>query len=347
MSRYDTGNPLGSDSPLDRSDNTKNLDLGVNDRVNKTFTDRQGVPRKTWHGMEREFDQAQQQRQTAFNSEEDLRKQRFNEFIASSGYERVADYAAGITIDEYNQGVVDANGEFWRIAFGATLPYTTTGDGLPEDGAFVFIGQDELRQNLEQGTALVGSATGVQLLADALNSRLTGVGDIQSLKALAPSTAVSGAVKNVLSDQYVWAPNSTLPDNGNNVVAPSGNPTAGRWVSAESAHAQAVNKSNIRAPAPLVLSGTWGERPINIMGDSISHGNGANDIANNSWVGILKKAMAAEWGFNNYGFCSLRNILGDGSTELHSVSFSGTWTNLSSNAAARFVRTKTRQPVIM
>lgn len=49
--RFNTGNPIGSDSPLDRSDNTRNLDVAVNTEQD-TFQDRLGKSRLTWTGIQ-------------------------------------------------------------------------------------------------------------------------------------------------------------------------------------------------------------------------------------------------------------------------------------------------------
>jgi len=73
---------------------------------------------------------------------------RFAEFLASSGYEFVGSYQAGVEVTEYNQVVRDISGEFWRVSGSVTLPYTTTGAGLPEGGAFVAVGDAVLRQEL-------------------------------------------------------------------------------------------------------------------------------------------------------------------------------------------------------
>ena len=46
MSRFNTGNPLGSGSPLDLDDNAKNLDVLTNSREALSNPDRFGVQRK-------------------------------------------------------------------------------------------------------------------------------------------------------------------------------------------------------------------------------------------------------------------------------------------------------------
>lgn len=50
MSRFNTGNPIGSADPRDRDDNSKNLDEAVNDLNSETWIDRFGVERITIQG---------------------------------------------------------------------------------------------------------------------------------------------------------------------------------------------------------------------------------------------------------------------------------------------------------
>lgn len=147
MSRFNTGNPLGSDALQDLSDNAKNADLFSNDVNNRSYKDRFGRNRKTIHGMESEF-----------NRDQKYRDDRFKEFLLSSGYQFVGGYGAGVELTEYNQLVRDENGEFWRLSGQMELPYITTGLGVPEDGALVSVGDTALRQELadpDKGAALV------------------------------------------------------------------------------------------------------------------------------------------------------------------------------------------------
>ncbi|AWB32388.1 hypothetical protein [Orrella marina] len=172
MSRNNTGNPIGSGDPRDREDNSKNLDEAVN-KSGSTWTDRFGVTRKTMAGQESEFNAAQSARAMAFSSEQSFRESqfdvaqidrqlRFNAFIAASGYNgtgaggAIEDYAAGITITEYNQIIRDSAGEFWRLTGSTPLPYTTTGAGLPEGGTLVSVGDAVLRQEMALGVANYG-----------------------------------------------------------------------------------------------------------------------------------------------------------------------------------------------
>lgn len=126
MTRYNTGNPIGSNAMKDLSDNAQNLDVLVNSKTAFTQLDRLGVERKTWHGMEKQF----------------------NDALADIGYEFLGDYAAGITLTSYNQIIRDSSGEFWRVSGSTDLPYTLTGTGVDEGGALVGVGDATLRSEL-------------------------------------------------------------------------------------------------------------------------------------------------------------------------------------------------------
>src|SRR5690554_4418659 len=164
MTTYNTQNPLGSSDPRDLYDNAENLDNLVNgDQA--AYDDRLGQSRKSWYGMESDFQDEQTRRESEFDAAQDDREGVFNSYLVSAGYQFAGDYAAGIEITQYNQVVRDTSGEFWRVSGSTALPYTTTGDGLPEGGAFVAVGDAALRQELAlsvsggNGAALVNGAT--------------------------------------------------------------------------------------------------------------------------------------------------------------------------------------------
>jgi hypothetical protein len=52
MTTFNTGNPVGSNSPQDLFDNAENLDLAMNDQTALQWIDRLGGVRKSWHKME-------------------------------------------------------------------------------------------------------------------------------------------------------------------------------------------------------------------------------------------------------------------------------------------------------
>lgn len=145
MSRNNTGNPLGSFEFLDFEDNVKNLDVAVNTE-DRSWVDRFGKERLSWGGLE-----------TDFQNSQDDREQRFQDFLNSSGYAQLGDYAAGIEITKYNQ-IFRHEGEWWRAAATTELPYTTTGDWATEGDNFVGIGDALLRQELADPTGLIGGS---------------------------------------------------------------------------------------------------------------------------------------------------------------------------------------------
>lgn len=171
MSRFNTGNPLGSNDPRDLDDNAKNLDLAVNSEEAQ-WIDRFGRPRLPLMEQERLFVAAQERHEDEFQSDQEDRSDRFNDFIASSGYQFAGDYGPGIEITEYNQLIRDSNGEFWRVSGQVDLPYVTTGAGIPEDDALVPAGDAVLRQDLanpDMGAAMVArGVVAVDSIADLL-----------------------------------------------------------------------------------------------------------------------------------------------------------------------------------
>jgi len=150
MTTYNTGNPIGSKDPRDLYDNAENLDEAVNTRTAESWDDRFGVARKTWWGMERDFQQ----------------------LLINSGYENIGDYGPGLEITARNQ-IFWRDGELYRAGASLDLPYTTTGDWGAEEGLFVAVGDAALRQELGgsvqdgQGGAMVrGAVIYVNTIAD-------------------------------------------------------------------------------------------------------------------------------------------------------------------------------------
>lgn len=166
MTTYSTGNSIGSTDPRDLYDNAQNIDEWANSTEKLTHNDRLGVPRKTFHGMESQF-----------NAAEADRSERFDTFLAGSAYYgtgvdgSIEDYTSGIEVTEYNQ-VIRADGELWRLSAQVDLPYVTTGAGMPESGAFVSAGDGVLRQELNdpaQGAAKIArGVVAVDSIADLL-----------------------------------------------------------------------------------------------------------------------------------------------------------------------------------
>ena len=197
MTTYRTGNAIGSADPRDLYDNAENLDEFVNSKDKLSHPDRLGVPRKTWHGMEQDFQQ----------------------FLLESGYQLIEEeYGPGIEVTARNQ-VILADGEYWRASASTALPYTTDGSGMPEGGAFVAVGDAVLRQELAAGTADIGGQS-AQSVADLRGNLLSGVSGgggalnvrgavvyldaIADMKALDPSDLADGHAASVKGSEFTW-----------------------------------------------------------------------------------------------------------------------------------------------
>lgn len=172
MTTFNTGNPVGSVAPRDLYDNAENLDNLVNHPTKTEFQDRLGVPRKTWHGMEQDFQQ----------------------FLVNSGYTGTGaggayeDYDADgpLTIDALNE-IFTKGGEFYRLKPDQDLPYTTT-TWAADEANMVAVGDAALRQELadrdgsDNGSDMVGHRGAS--VRDALDSRVVSVDTIAERDAL-------------------------------------------------------------------------------------------------------------------------------------------------------------------
>lgn len=185
---YNTGNPLGSTDARDLYDNASNMDEGMNSGT-PSFTDRLGVLRKTWNGLETEFDLAQTGRETEFQN-----------FLVASGFVSLGNYAAGMNFTLYNQYMARA-GFFYRPA-PSSIPFTTTGTWVGGDeNLFVLLSADDvLRQDLAnaidpaKGAGLVGRSA---IFADSVASMLLQIRDdsrVFVVKGYYAGTKVGGGV---------------------------------------------------------------------------------------------------------------------------------------------------------
>lgn len=121
--RYNTGNPVGADgssSPFDLYDNSGIIDVWTNSRTQETSPDRLGMPRKTLHGMERQFDQ----------------------FLGDSGYQDIGLYSSGMVVTGINQ-VFEHDGSLYRVSANLPLPFTSTGNWASESDDFILIARSD------------------------------------------------------------------------------------------------------------------------------------------------------------------------------------------------------------
>lgn len=155
---HNTGNPIGSTSPKDLSDNARNLDLlALGDAP--SYLDRKGMPRKSWKGMEQEHATDQASRETTFNVSQAKRANDFTDFLNSSGYETPVDYASGINITRVTQQVRYL-GELYRPK-DSSIPFVTN-TFAADEAKLVSNGDNYLRSELSnpgepgKGASMVG-----------------------------------------------------------------------------------------------------------------------------------------------------------------------------------------------
>lgn len=166
MTQYRTLNPLGSMAPKDLYDNAQNIDNWSNGDE-PFYEDRFGEMRRSFSGMNFEFEAAQDGRTAAFDGSQADKESRFQAFLVSSGYVSKGDYAAGVVLAERNEYVaVDAattgtTAGLYRPGPGATLPLRLTGTWATDAANLVLLGDDVLRQELatNDGAELIGYKT--------------------------------------------------------------------------------------------------------------------------------------------------------------------------------------------
>lgn len=92
---------------------------------------------------------------------------------------QTVDYTSGLVIDSLDTVITDGNDRY-VLASNTPIPYTTTGSGMPEGGAFVGVGDSVLRNDLaaQGGTSLIGnSAIVFNSVADMVAATWLEVGD--------------------------------------------------------------------------------------------------------------------------------------------------------------------------
>lgn len=113
MSRFNTGNPIGSADVKDLSDNAKNLDVLMLSQTDVSFPDRLGVERKTWHGIEKKSSDAISEFQA-----------QATEAIANIGLFVPVPYSPGISVTQPNFTVVGPDQVVYAAQPGF-IPFTT------------------------------------------------------------------------------------------------------------------------------------------------------------------------------------------------------------------------------
>ena len=197
MTKYKTGNPVGSADPRDLYDNAQVFDEQVNNVNDPTVLDRLGRARIT--------------------------------LANQLGYNLKGDYAAGIEINSYND-IIRYGGEFYGPAASASLPYTTTATLPDSDSNLVARGDLVLRQDLALDPA---DGFGAALVKGAAVE----VASIAALKAMNGANVKNALMTGDRAGSFAFKPSDNsakVTNDPQNIVwvAPDSDPTgaSGAWM---------------------------------------------------------------------------------------------------------------------
>lgn len=192
---YLTGNPLGSTSPKDLSDNASNFDEGMNSAA-PSFVDRFGLRRQSWSGMQKSV----------------------ADFLETMGFEAVhLTYVDGapLTVDRPTQ-LIDRAPSVYKVKQPATFPVNLTGNWATDQLLLVDVGDIALRADLGSSDP----ARGVSMVNGAFRT----VDTVAALLALPDSVTQPVYTLGYYTPgdgggtgPFLWVPGSTIPDNGGTV----------------------------------------------------------------------------------------------------------------------------------
>lgn len=200
MTTYATGNPLGSKDPRDLYDNAENFDAAMNDRVNVAWSDRFGVSRKTWFGVE----------------------QQVNDFLANSGFEPVPlEYVDGtpLTVDRPTQ-LIERDGDLYSVKLPASFPVNLTGNWATDQNLLVAQVDRSLRPQLRDagGSGMVGFNASESYPSDTVGYEVKTLGALKVVVVTNYGATGNGTTDDTAAIQAAIAAAGTYSD----VVFPSG-----------------------------------------------------------------------------------------------------------------------------
>lgn len=186
MATTPTNKPIPSEDPRDLKFNAGKIDEEVNGSADY-YTDRFGVQRLTNTGRNKQFQDAQTQREYDFQ-----------QFLLNSGYQFLGDYENGpYTIAARNQ-IIRYQNEFWRLNAATNPPYATTGVNSTSWAVdvthLVSVGDAALRQELASvnGATMIGGLPSIT----ASSFGFTGSGN---------ESALATTFLNYCIDNHKWA----------------------------------------------------------------------------------------------------------------------------------------------
>lgn len=186
---YETLNPVPSTDPRDLYDNAGITDKYVNG--DQPFVpDRLGRHRRTWRGMEEDFDNAQEGRADQFSTT-----------LASIGFTWIGDYGSGLNFTTRQQYII-RGGLAYKVANATTLPFTTTGTWASDQSNLELINSDQvLRSDListsaDKGAALVSFDADVSYPTGTVGAEIHDI--IEELSTLSPAVIdATGALVSI------------------------------------------------------------------------------------------------------------------------------------------------------
>lgn len=210
---------LGSTSPEVLLKNVVILDKLVSDKENESLPDRFGVLRKSWHGIEQDFNRqitdhetrfvdSQAGHESVFEATQADKENRFQLFLLSSGYVFLGDYEDGPFQFSARNQYIRYDNQYYRLNAATDVGFTTTGTDAAsftnDVTHFVLMDGDTLRQNLgsSEGFGLIGQATYSQI------RNFTGSGN--SIMCCGAETRLDGA--QGIFDQVPGGAVMTIPD---------------------------------------------------------------------------------------------------------------------------------------
>lgn len=162
MATTPTNNPIPSEDPRDLKFNAGKIDEEVNGSADY-YTDRFGVQRLTNTGRNKQFQDAQNQREYVFTEQMtrqaddwleqlDQQDEDFQQFLLSSGYVFLGDYEGGPFQFSARNQYIRYDGQYYRLNAATDVGFTTTGTDAASFANdvthFVLMDGDTLRQEL-------------------------------------------------------------------------------------------------------------------------------------------------------------------------------------------------------
>lgn len=206
MTIYNSGNKVPSPALVDAWDNNLSVDSFVNSEE-ETLTTRTGLQRDTISGIQKKSEDQRDGFQdeflaqsvgfsVQFQSAQQDKENRFQEFLDSSGFVFLGDYESGPFQFSARNQYIRYNNQYYRLNAATDVGFTTTGTTAStfanDVTHFVLMDGDTLRQNLGSGERGLGT--------DLLRVPKGGIGALLTYWLHSPSIEAFGVQTGVNAD---------------------------------------------------------------------------------------------------------------------------------------------------